>query len=158
MNFRKAWKAMLSGKKVKRPFWDGYWAWEAGTIMIHERDGNVMDIRSTQHVAYTFDNIASKDWVIVKEEEEEKAQLSDESTTSDEENATSVEIDVITNIELIMPAPTEHDPMRDLKDRFNAELNSLKVMLDCDNFSGMAQLIERLEQLRIKMAGLAAMK
>lgn len=112
MNFRKAWKAMLSGKKVKRPFWDGYWAWEAGTIMIHERDGNVMDIRSTQHVAYTFDNIASKDWVIV-DEKCEKAQLSDESTTSDEENATSVEIDVITNIEVIMPcmpARIPHDP------------------------------------------------
>ena len=112
MNFRKAWKAMLSGKKVKRPFWDGYWAWEAGTIMIHERDGSVLDIRSTQQVAYTFDNIASKDWVIV-DEEGEKAQLSDESTTSDEENATSVEIDVITNIEVIMPcmpARIPHDP------------------------------------------------
>ena len=112
MNFRKAWKAMLSGKKVKRPFWDGYWAWEAGTIMIHERDGSVLDIRSTQHVAYTFDNIASKDWVIV-DEEGEKAQLSDESTTSDAENATSVEIDVITNIEVIMPcmpARIPHDP------------------------------------------------
>lgn len=113
MNFRKAWKAMLSGKKVKRPFWDGYWAWEAGTIMIHERDGNVMDIRSTQHVAYTFDNIASKDWEIVKEEEEEKTQLPEESATSDEENATTVEIDVITNIEVIMPcmpARIPHDP------------------------------------------------
>jgi len=96
MNFRKAWKAMLEGKKVRRPFWAGYWAWECGTIMIHERDGSVLDIRSTQHVAYTFDNIASKDWEIVKEEEEEKTQLP-------EENATSVEIDVITNIEVIMP-------------------------------------------------------
>lgn len=56
------------------------------------------------------------------------------------------------------PVPQEPDPMRDLKDRFTAELNSLRVMLDCDNFSGMAQTIERLEHLRIKMAGLAASK
>ena len=110
MNFRKAWKEMLSGKKVKRPFWDGYWAWEAGTIMIHERDGSVMDIRSTQHVAYTFDNIASKDWEIVKEEEEEKTQLPEENATSDEENATTVEIDVITNIEVIMPCMPARRP------------------------------------------------
>lgn len=55
-------------------------------------------------------------------------------------------------IDEIMPAPTEPDPMRDLKDRFTAELNSLKVLLDCDNFGGMKQTIERLEQLRVKMA------
>ena len=61
-------------------------------------------------------------------------------------------------IEEIIPAPEEPDPMRDLKDRFTAEMNSLRVMLDCDNFSGMAQTIERLEHLRIKMAGLAALK
>ena len=61
-------------------------------------------------------------------------------------------------IDEILPAPEEPDPMRDLKDRFTAEMNSLRVMLDCDNFSGMAQTIERLEHLRIKMAGLAALK
>ncbi len=61
-------------------------------------------------------------------------------------------------IDEILPAPEEPDPMRDLKDRFTAEMNSLRVMLDCDNFSGMAQTIERLEHLRIKMAGLAASK
>ena len=61
-------------------------------------------------------------------------------------------------IDEILPAPEEPDPMRNLKDRFTAELNSLRVMLDCENFSGMAQSIERLEHLRIKMAGMAASK
>lgn len=61
-------------------------------------------------------------------------------------------------IDEILPAPEEPDPMRDLKDRFTAELNSLRVMLDCENFSGMAQSIERLEHLRIKMVGMAASK
>ena len=61
-------------------------------------------------------------------------------------------------IDEILPAPEEPDPLRDLKDRFMAELNSLKILLDCENFSGMAQTIERLEHLRIKMAGLAALK
>ena len=59
-------------------------------------------------------------------------------------------------IDEILPPPVEQDPMRDLKDRFTAEMNSLKIMLDCDNFAGMAQTIERLEHLRIKMVGLAA--
>ena len=58
-------------------------------------------------------------------------------------------------IDEILPPPVEPNPMRDLKDRFTAEMNSLKIMLDCDNFAGMAQTIERLEYLRIKMVGLA---
>lgn len=61
-------------------------------------------------------------------------------------------------IDEILPAPEEPDPMRDLKDRFMAEMNSLKIMLDCENFSGMAQTIERMEHLRIKMAGMAALR
>lgn len=61
-------------------------------------------------------------------------------------------------IDDILPAPIEPDAMRDLKDRFMAEMNSLKILLDCENFSGMAQTIERLEYLRAKMAGIAALK
>lgn len=38
-------------------------------------------------------------------------------------------------IDEILPAPVEPDPMRDLKDRFTAEINSLKIMLDCENFA-----------------------
>ena len=78
--------------------------------------------------------------------------IAEEPATEPEEEPEQVEIDEI------LPAPEEPDPMRDLKDRFTAELNSLRVMLDCENFSGMAQSIERLEHLRIKMAGMAASK
>lgn len=73
MKFRKAWKKMLKGKKVRRPFWKGYWAWENSTIMMHLREGGAMDIRNTEHVAYTFDNIAAKDWEIVDEAKEQQA-------------------------------------------------------------------------------------
>lgn len=59
-------------------------------------------------------------------------------------------------IDEILPVPVEPDPMRDLKDRFMAEINSLKIMLDCENFSGMTQIIERLEELTARMAILAA--
>ncbi len=65
MKWSKAWKALLEGKRVRRSFWEGYWKWEDGTIMMHTREGKVEDIRNTEHVAYTFTNIAAKDWVIV---------------------------------------------------------------------------------------------
>lgn len=58
-------------------------------------------------------------------------------------------------IDEILPAPVDQDPMRDLKDRFMAELNSLKIMLDCNNFAGMTQIIERLEDLTGRMAVLS---
>ena len=78
--------------------------------------------------------------------------IAENSPSATAEEPEQVEIDEI------LPAPEEPDPLRDLKDRFTAELNSLRVMLDCENFSGMAQSIERLEHLRIKMAGMAALK
>lgn len=67
MTFREAWFQMLNGKKVKLPLWSGYWAWENGTIMMHCRDGKVLDIRETDNPAYTFTNIASREWQVVEE-------------------------------------------------------------------------------------------
>ena len=70
MTFREAWFQMLSGKKIKLPLWSGYWAWEKGTIMMHCRDGRVLDIRETDNPAYTFTNVASREWQVVEEENE----------------------------------------------------------------------------------------
>lgn len=78
--------------------------------------------------------------------------IAEEPAQEETEGPEQVEIDEI------LPAPEEPDPMRDLKDRFLAEMNSLKILLDCENFSGMAPTIERLEHLRVKMAGIAALR
>ena len=59
MNFKDAFKAMKEGKKVKLPSWAGYWAWEDGTIMMHCKDGAVIDLRDTERPEYTFSNMAS---------------------------------------------------------------------------------------------------
>ena len=78
--------------------------------------------------------------------------IAEEPASEPTEEPEQVEIDEI------LPAPEEPDPLRDLKDRFTAEMNSLKILLDCENFSGMEQTIERLEHLRVRMAGMAALK
>ena len=52
MTFREAWFAMLNGK------------FESDTIMMHCKDGAVIDIRATENVAYTMSNVASNDWMI----------------------------------------------------------------------------------------------
>lgn len=67
MTFREAWFAMLNGKKVKLPSWAGYWAFESNTIMMHCKDGAVIDIRATENVAYTMSNVAANDWMLAGE-------------------------------------------------------------------------------------------
>ena len=75
LSWKDAWWHLLNGKKIKRPLWEGYWAWEHNskdglpTIMMHCRDGSVCDIRDTDFVAYTFSNIAQRDWMVVEDEE-----------------------------------------------------------------------------------------
>ena len=67
LSWKDAWWYLLNGKKIKRPLWDGYWVWENNTIMMHCRDGSVTDIRDTEFPAYTFSNIAERDWMVVEE-------------------------------------------------------------------------------------------
>lgn len=67
MTFRQAWYQLLNGRKVRLPSWEGYWVWEKNTIMMHCRDGRVLDIRETDNPAYTFSNIASNTWEVVNE-------------------------------------------------------------------------------------------
>ena len=67
LSWKDAWWYLLNGEKIKRPLWKGYWVWENNTIMMHCRDGSVCDIRETDFVAYTFSNIAQRDWMVVEE-------------------------------------------------------------------------------------------
>ena len=64
MDFRHAFFEMLNGKAVRLPGWSGYWVWENGTIMMHCKDGSIIDIRQATNMSYTFFNIASKDWEV----------------------------------------------------------------------------------------------
>lgn len=65
MKFEQALNLMKKGCKVKLPSWGGYWYWdkEKETVMIHTKDGAVLDIRETQRVEYTLLNILSDEWV-----------------------------------------------------------------------------------------------
>lgn len=72
MDFKAAFKLMMAGHKVKRPSWGGYWYWdpEKKTIMMKCRDvdsdtgKNLLDIRETQRVEYTIENILADDWQV----------------------------------------------------------------------------------------------
>lgn len=66
MNFKEAFKLMKQGKKAKLPSWGGYWYWdeEKQTVMMHCKDGRVLDIRETEVVEYTLGNVCSDEWIL----------------------------------------------------------------------------------------------
>lgn len=66
MKFEETLKTMKSGEKVKLPSWGGYWYWdpEKETIIMHTKDGQELDIRETQNVEYTLQNILSDEWTL----------------------------------------------------------------------------------------------
>ena len=65
MTFTEAFKIVKSGLAVKLPSWAGYWWWdeEAQTILMYTKDGGCLDIRETQRVEYTLQNILSDEWI-----------------------------------------------------------------------------------------------
>lgn len=65
MNFKQALREMKRGIPVKLPSWGGYWCWdnEAETIIMYTKDNQRLDIRETQRVEYTLDNILSDEWI-----------------------------------------------------------------------------------------------
>lgn len=69
MKFEEALKVMKTGGKVKLPSWGGYWYWnpEKETIIMSTKDGQELDIRETQRVEYTLQNILSDEWIIADE-------------------------------------------------------------------------------------------
>lgn len=56
---------MKKGIPVKLPSWGGYWCWDAEgqTVLMYTKDGGCLDIRETQRVEYTLQNILSDEWV-----------------------------------------------------------------------------------------------
>lgn len=63
-DFEAALELMILGIPVKLPEWQGYWIWEEDTIMIHTKEGGVLDFRNTDDVYYTMSNILRDDWQV----------------------------------------------------------------------------------------------
>lgn len=70
MLFKEAYRAMKEGSKIRRQEWKGYWEWKHETIIIHCWNGEVLDIRNTDNIGGTIENIIAEDWVIVPEEDD----------------------------------------------------------------------------------------
>lgn len=67
MKFIEALELMKQGYTVKMPNWAGFWKLENGNIMMHCKNGEVLDIRQTNDILYTLGFILSDEWVLAGE-------------------------------------------------------------------------------------------
>lgn len=75
MRFDEALKLMKQGHKVKLPSWGGYWKYVKADdeetddcIWMYTKEGNVLEIRDTERLCYTLENILSDEWIIADEQ------------------------------------------------------------------------------------------
>ena len=67
MRFKEMLRPLREGKKVKLPFWSGYWQKDGNEIVMHCHDGRVLNIRESDNIFWTLENICSDEWEIVEE-------------------------------------------------------------------------------------------
>ncbi|MCG5512844.1 hypothetical protein [Ectothiorhodospira shaposhnikovii] len=68
MKFQAAYSYLKRGHAIALPEWGGFWRWnnETKSIDMHRRNGQVMDLRSTEDLDYTLSFMFRDDWVLVK--------------------------------------------------------------------------------------------
>ena len=67
MKFKEMLRPLREGKKVKLPFWSGYWQKDGNEIVMHCHDGRVLNIRESDNIFRTLENICSDEWEVVEE-------------------------------------------------------------------------------------------
>ena len=60
-------RPLREGKKVKLPFWSGYWQKDCNEIVMHCHDGRVLNIRESDNIFWTLENVCSDEWEVVEE-------------------------------------------------------------------------------------------
>ena len=67
MKFKDMLRPLREGKKVKLSFWSGYWQKDGNEIIMHCHDGRVLNIRESDNIFWTLENICSDEWEVVEE-------------------------------------------------------------------------------------------
>ena len=70
MKFSELFEDVRCGNATRRRGWVGYWTWDndQDTIILHCKDGTTLDIRLTNDVKFTVDNLLSDDWELCEPE------------------------------------------------------------------------------------------
>lgn len=93
MNFQAAYAYMKRGYAITLPEWGGYWTWDAleETILLHCRNGDVLEVRDTKDVDYTIQFLFRPDWYIEAEVEDTEHNIN-LATRQEEDEAEEAEL------------------------------------------------------------------
>lgn len=69
MLFEKAFKAMIRGKEIRCPEWNGHWFFDGNTIKLFTNNGDIKDLIETCNIDTILSFAARNDWEIVKDDE-----------------------------------------------------------------------------------------
>lgn len=69
MKFQAAYAYLKRGHAITLPEWGGFWAWdeEFETIVMHLRNGDVMDLLVTSDLDYTLSFMFRDDWEVLRD-------------------------------------------------------------------------------------------
>lgn len=65
MNFASALFSLKRGFRIKRKDWIGYWQLEDDKVMIHCKDGKVINLADSDDIVFTLENAACDDWEVI---------------------------------------------------------------------------------------------
>ena len=69
MNFASALFSLRRGHKIRRKHWLGYWKLEEdGEVYMYCEDGVKRNIRGSEDILYTMENMACDDWEIADDD------------------------------------------------------------------------------------------
>ena len=62
--FKNLFASFVSGTPIKRKVWDGYWVYKNSNIIMHCKNGENINIKSSNDILYTLSNILMDDWEV----------------------------------------------------------------------------------------------
>ena len=69
MNFASALFSLRRGHKIRRKHWTGYWQLgEDNEVYMYCYDGRILNIRESEDILYTLENMACDDWEIADDD------------------------------------------------------------------------------------------
>ena len=69
MYFASALFSLRRGHKIRRKHWTGYWQLgEDNEVYMYCYDGRILNIRESEDILYTLENIACNDWEIADDD------------------------------------------------------------------------------------------
>ena len=140
MEFKQAFEAMKQGAKVRLSTWKGYWAIENDRIMMHCKDGSVIDFQNTDDIFYTMGNVLQDDWEVADLDETIDPSISTMEfpealrrlKMGERVSRKKWDADVVLQAIRFFDA-SDTEPTQTLHDHLMNESNSLKNMKPCIN-------------------------